>query len=128
MFATGTSPADLIEMARRELVPRRLFGDVAWPRHSLIRGRRAELTQARLFGGALIEDQRRRMFAVSVDLVAARQVSCTSTAACWTTCRWRTWLRRGVAVLAVDVAQPFDIRSFGTEPRGLPPIVDTSVA
>ncbi len=74
LFATGATPAELLDIAHVELVPRRLFGDLVWPRHALIRGRRAELTLARLFGGARIEDQRRRMFAVSVDLVAAERV------------------------------------------------------
>ncbi|MDN5858322.1 MAG: patatin-like phospholipase family protein [Pseudonocardia sp.] len=154
MFAHGTSPAELLDLARRELVPRRLFGDVVWPRHALIRGRRAELTLARLFGGAMIEDQRRRFFAVSVDLVAAERVVHRRgpiADAVGMSVRIpgivpprrvgeRLHVDGGVLdnlpvgemaaeregpVLAVDVAQPFGIQPVGGAPGALPPIVDT---
>ncbi len=149
LFATGVSPGELLELARAELVPRRLFGDVGWPRHALIRGRRAEITLARMFGGALIEDQRRRMFAVSVDLVAAERVvhrrgPIADAVALSARIPGIVPPRRvgerlhvdgGVLdnlpiremaaegegpVVAVDVAQP-----FGVGPGPLPPIVDT---
>ena len=74
LYAMGATAGDIHERARVELVPRRLFGDVVFPRHALIRGRRVDATLARLYAGALIEDQRRRLFAVSVDLVTARKV------------------------------------------------------
>ena len=74
MVALGRDTAEMIELARRELVCRRPFGDVVWPRHSLIRGVRLDRTLDRVFGGALIEDQRTGMFAVSADLVAAEPV------------------------------------------------------
>ncbi len=74
LFAAGRTPAQLLDLARTELVPRRLFGDVGWPRHGLIRGRRAEATLSGLLGDALVEEQRRRFFAVSTDLVAAEKV------------------------------------------------------
>jgi NTE family protein len=149
LFATGATPAELLELARAELVPRRLFGDLVWPRHALIRGRRAEVTLARMFGGALIEDQHRRMFAVSVDLVAAERVvhrrgPIADAVALSARIPGIVPPRRvgdrlhvdgGVLdnlpvremaaegegpVVAVDVAQP-----FGTGPGPLPPIVDT---
>lgn len=152
MFACGTSPAELLDLARAELVPRRLFGDVVWPRHALIRGRRAELSLARLFDGALIEDQRRRFFAVSVDLVAAERVVHRRgpiADAVGLSVRIpgivpprrvgeRLHVDGGVLdnlpvgemaaeregpVLAVDVAQPFGVHP--ADPDALPPIVDT---
>ncbi|HXV91727.1 MAG TPA: patatin-like phospholipase family protein, partial [Pseudonocardia sp.] len=74
LAAAGIHPSDMLEMARRELVPRRLFGDVTWPRHGLIRGGRVRSTLQAVFDGARIEEQRRSMFAISVDLVAAAEV------------------------------------------------------
>jgi NTE family protein len=74
LVAMGTDPADMITIARRELVARRPFGDLTWPRHSLIRGLRLTTTLRRVFGTALVEDQRCGLFTVSVDLVAAEEV------------------------------------------------------
>jgi len=74
MVALGAAPSDMLAAARRELVARRPFGDVTWPRHGLVRGARLDASLRRVFGGALIEDQRIPLFTVSVDLVAAEKV------------------------------------------------------
>lgn len=74
LVAMGMETAEIIDVARRELVARRPFGDVVWPRHALLRGARLTATLQRVFGGALIEDQRAALFTVSTDLVAAEKV------------------------------------------------------
>jgi NTE family protein len=74
LVAVGASAEDMIDTARRELVARRPFGDLTWPRHGLVRGVRLAATLRRVFGAALIEDQRCGLFTVSVDLVAAEEV------------------------------------------------------
>jgi len=74
MVALGAAPSDMLAAAQRELVARRPFGDVTWPRHGLVRGARLDASLRRVFGGALIEDQRIPLFTVSVDLVAAEEV------------------------------------------------------
>lgn len=74
LVAMGASAEDMIHTARRELVARRPFGDLTWPRHGLVRGVRLAATLRRVFGAALIEDQRCGLFTVSVDLVAAEEV------------------------------------------------------
>jgi len=74
MVALGAAPSEMLAAARRELVARRPFGDVTWPRHGLVRGARLDASLRRVFGGALIEDQRIPLFTVSVDLVAAEKV------------------------------------------------------
>ena len=58
LVALGIDPADMLAVARRELVARRPFGDVTWPRHGLVRGARLDASLRRVFGAALIEDQR----------------------------------------------------------------------
>ena len=74
LVALGIDPTDMIDVARRELVVRRPFGDVTWPRHGLVRGLRLDASLRRVFGDARIEDQRMPLFTVSVDLVAAEKV------------------------------------------------------
>jgi NTE family protein len=74
LVALGVEPSDMLAVARRELVARRPFGDVTWPRHGLVRGGRLDASLRRAFGGALIEDQRIPLFTVSVDLIAAEEV------------------------------------------------------
>ncbi len=74
LVALGVDPADMVEIARRELVLGRPFGDVTWPRHALVRGVRLVASLRRVFGAARIEDQRMPLFTVSVDLVAAERV------------------------------------------------------
>jgi predicted acylesterase/phospholipase RssA/CRP-like cAMP-binding protein len=74
LVALGLDPADMLAVARRELVARRPFGDVTWPRHGLVRGARLDASLRRVFGAALIEHQRMPLFTVSVDLVAAEEV------------------------------------------------------
>ena len=74
LVALGLEPSDMLAVARRELVARRPFGDVTWPRHGLVRGGRLDDSLRRAFGGALIEDQPIPLFTVSVDLVAAEEV------------------------------------------------------
>ncbi len=65
----------MLAMTRRELVSRNVFGDLTWPRHALSRGGRVETALTRTFGAARIEDQRRSLFTVSVDLMAAEAVA-----------------------------------------------------
>ena len=74
LVATGVSVEDMIDVARRELVTRRPFGDLTWPRHALVRGVRLAATLRRVFGAALVENQRCGLFTVSVDLAAAEEV------------------------------------------------------
>ena len=74
LLAMGADPAEMIDIARRELVDRRPFGDLTWPRHALVRGSRLAATLRRVYGDALVEDQRTALFTVSVDLVAAEKV------------------------------------------------------
>ncbi|MBV9919938.1 MAG: patatin-like phospholipase family protein [Pseudonocardia sp.] len=74
LLAIGVEPADMLAIARRELVARRPFSDVTWPRHGLVRGLRLAASLRRAYGPARIEDQRTSMFTVSVDLVAAEKV------------------------------------------------------
>jgi NTE family protein len=74
LVATGAGPAEMVDAARRELVARRPFGDVTWPRHALVRGTRMRGMLRRVFGDARVEDQRCALFTVSVDLVAAEEV------------------------------------------------------
>jgi len=74
LVAIGVEPADMLDIARRELVARRPFSDVTWPRHGLVRGLRLAASLRRAYGTARIEDQRTSMFTVSVDLVAAEKV------------------------------------------------------
>jgi NTE family protein len=74
LVVLGMDPVDMLAVARRELVARRPFGDVTWPRHGLVRGARLDASLRRVFGAARIEDQRMPLFAVSVDLVAAEKV------------------------------------------------------
>jgi NTE family protein len=74
LFAMGADPAAMIDVARRELVERRPFGDLTWPRHALVRGSRLAATLRRVYGNARVEDQRTALFTVSVDLVAAEKV------------------------------------------------------
>jgi predicted acylesterase/phospholipase RssA len=69
MVALGRDPAEMREFGRRELRRR-----VWWPRHSRIRGQRTERALHRVFGDALVEQQRTTMFAVSADLVAAEPI------------------------------------------------------
>jgi predicted acylesterase/phospholipase RssA/CRP-like cAMP-binding protein len=74
LVALGADQADMVEIARRELVVRRPFGDVTWPRHALVRGIRLATSLRRAYGTARIEEQRMPFFTVSVDLVAAEKV------------------------------------------------------
>ncbi len=74
LVAVGADPPDMVAVARRELVTRRPFGDVTWPRHALVRGIRLAASLRRVYGAARIEDQRTPLFTVSVDLVAAEKV------------------------------------------------------
>ncbi len=73
-YARGTSGAEIAETLRRELVQGRPFGDVVLPRHSLIRGRRAERMLHRVLGEGTVEDLPARFFAVSCDLLTAAEV------------------------------------------------------
>jgi NTE family protein len=149
--ALGADTDEMVGTARRELVARRPFSDVTWPRHALIRGLRVESTLDRMFGGARIEEQRTSLFTVSVDLVAAEEVvhrrgRIADAVALSVRLPGLVPPRRAGArlhvdggvldnlpiavmaaedegpVLAVDVAQPFASAPLG---GGLPRIVDT---
>lgn len=74
LAATGTDIEEVLDVARRELVSRNVFGDFTWPRYALARGTRVDAALARTFGDARIEDQRCSLFTVSVDMLAAETV------------------------------------------------------
>lgn len=154
MVAIGASASEMLDIARRELVARRPFTDVVWPRHALLRGTRAEATLGRVFGTARIEEQRCAMFAVSVDLLAAEPVvhrtgriadavSLSVRIPGIAPPRWagrRLHVDGGVLdnmpvgvmaasgegpVLASDVAQVFDDLAGAGRPGRLPKMIDT---
>jgi NTE family protein len=149
--ALGVDTDEMVATARRELVARRPFTDVTWPRHALIRGLRVESTLDRIFGDTRIEELRCGLFTVSVDLVAAEEVvnrrgRVTDAVALSVRLPGLVPPRRAGArlhvdggvldnlpiavmaaedegpVLAVDVAQPFASAPLG---GSLPRIVDT---
>jgi NTE family protein len=68
MYALGMDAQEMDAHAFEELVRRRPFGDYTFPRHALIRGRRAEAMLARTFGEAAIEELPRSFFSASADL------------------------------------------------------------
>jgi NTE family protein len=74
MHALGMGPSDMAETCRRELVRGRPFSDYTVPRHSLIKGRRAEAMLRRVFGDAEIERLETDYFCVSADLLTAELV------------------------------------------------------
>lgn len=74
LVALGVDAGEMLDIAKRELVDRRPPSDYTVSRYGLIRARRAEAMLERVFGDALIEEQRTDLFTVSVDLVGAREV------------------------------------------------------
>lgn len=74
LVAMGLDAGDMLRVARTELAQRRPFSDYTLSRHGLIRTKRAAAMLDRVFGTATIEEQRRALFAVSVDLVGAQEV------------------------------------------------------
>lgn len=74
LVALGVDAGEMLDIAKRELVDRRPFSDYTVSRYGLVRARRAEAMLERVFGDALIEEQRTDLFTVSVDLVGARTV------------------------------------------------------
>ena len=74
LCAMGASVQEISAIARREFVQQKPFGDYVWPKHSIIRARRAGALLTRVFGEEIIEQQPRTLYCVSTDLVAAQEV------------------------------------------------------
>lgn len=68
MLAAGMSPEEIDARCFDEWVRRRPLGDYTLPRHSLIRGDRAEAMLRRTFGTVAIEELDRGFFCASADL------------------------------------------------------------
>jgi NTE family protein len=74
MAALGWAPEAMVEVCRREFAHRAPFSDYTFPRHSLIRARRAASMLRRLFGELALEQLTRPLFTVSADLLSSRMV------------------------------------------------------
>ena len=74
MAALGWSPEAMIETCHRELSRRAPFSDYTFPRHALIRARRAASMLNRVFGDAALEQLAWPLFTVSADLLSSRMV------------------------------------------------------
>lgn len=74
LAAAGHPPTDLARTCRRELAERRPFGDYTLPRHGLIRARRAVTMLQRVLGDAEVADLPLPWFALSAELMTAREV------------------------------------------------------
>ena len=74
MAALGWPPEAMIETCHRELSRRAPFSDYTFPRHALIRARRAASMLDRVFGDAALEQLAWPLFTVSADLLSSRMV------------------------------------------------------
>jgi NTE family protein len=74
LFAVGTTPAEMLDVCRRELVLAKPFFDYTSPRASVLRARKADLMLRRVFGEKTLEATRLPCFTVSCDLVSANVV------------------------------------------------------
>ena len=74
MAALGSSPAAMVETCNRELSRRAPFSDYTFPRHALIRARRAASMLRRVFGDGAVEQLAWPFFTVSADLLSSRMV------------------------------------------------------
>jgi predicted acylesterase/phospholipase RssA len=74
LYAAGRSPAELLELLRRELVGQNPFNDYTVPWRALLRGRKSELALRRVCGDVRIEQLGLDYFCVSADLLSAEVV------------------------------------------------------
>jgi NTE family protein len=74
MAALGLQPDAMVETCNRELARRAPFSDYTFPRHALIRARRAASMLRRVFGDGAIEQLSWPLFTVSADLLSSRMV------------------------------------------------------
>jgi predicted acylesterase/phospholipase RssA len=74
MAAHGWTPDRMYEICNDELARRAPFSDYTFPRHALIRARRAASMLNRLFGETEVEQLPLALFTVSADLVSSGMV------------------------------------------------------
>lgn len=74
MGALGLPPDAMVETCDRELARRAPFSDYTFPRHALIRARRAASMLKRVFGDGAVEQLSWPLFTVSADLLSSRMV------------------------------------------------------
>ncbi|MDQ3121258.1 MAG: patatin-like phospholipase family protein [Actinomycetota bacterium] len=74
MAALGRSPEAMVEICHQELSRRAPFSDYTFPRHALIRARRAASMLQRVFGDVALEQLACPLFTVSADLLSSRMV------------------------------------------------------
>lgn len=74
MVAFGWTPDRMLETCHDELARRAPFSDYTFPRHALIRARRAASMLSRLFGETVVEQLPLPLFTVSADLVSSGMV------------------------------------------------------
>jgi len=74
MAALGWTPETMVDVCRREFAHRAPFSDYTFPRHALIRARRAASMLRRQFGELALEQLTRPLFTVSADLLSSSMV------------------------------------------------------
>ena len=74
MFAAGMDPEEIDARSYEEWIRRRPLSDYTVPRHSLIRGQRAEAMLRRTFGDTRVEELERSFVSTSADLRTGEQV------------------------------------------------------
>ncbi len=74
LAALGWTPEQMIGTCNAELARRAPFSDYTFPRHALIRARRAASMLWRVFGDVAVEQLSRPLFTVSADLLSSRMV------------------------------------------------------
>ena len=74
MAALGSPPDAMVETCHRELSRRAPFSDYTFPRHALIRARRAASMLRRVLGDGAVEQLAWPLFTVSADLLSSRMV------------------------------------------------------
>ena len=74
MAALGWEPEAMVDASNAEIARRAPFGDYTFPRHALIRARRAAAMLKRLFGDTALEQLARPLYTVSADLLSSRMI------------------------------------------------------
>jgi NTE family protein len=74
MAALGWEADRMLATCQDELARRAPFNDYTFPRHALIRARRAASMLRRVFGDVAVEQLARPLFTVSADLLSSRMV------------------------------------------------------
>lgn len=74
MAALGWTTEEMVNASRQELAHRAPFSDFTFPRHALIRARRAASMLRRLFGETALEQLTRPLFTMSADLYSSQMV------------------------------------------------------